>query len=52
VRIGASWRVGNAIYQIRIDNLLDEDIQTGLSSDGIRTLAAPRSVWIGAEWAF
>lgn len=52
VRIGASWRVGNAIYQIRIDNLLDEEIQTGLSSDGIRTLAAPRSVWIGAEWGF
>jgi outer membrane receptor for ferrienterochelin and colicin len=52
VRIGASWRVGNAIYQIRVDNLLDEDIQTGLSSDGIRTLAAPRSLWLGAEWAF
>jgi outer membrane cobalamin receptor len=52
VRIGASWRVGNAIYQIRIDNLLDEEIQTGLGSDGIRTLAAPRSVWFGAEWAF
>jgi outer membrane cobalamin receptor len=52
VRIGASWRVGNAIYQIRIDNLFDEEIQTGLSSDGIRTLAAPRSVWLGAEWGF
>jgi outer membrane cobalamin receptor len=52
VRIGASWRVGNAIYQIRVDNLLDEEIQTGLSSDGIRALAAPRSVWLGAEWGF
>ncbi|MCU0777291.1 MAG: TonB-dependent receptor [Akkermansiaceae bacterium] len=52
VRIGASWRVGNAIYQIRIDNLFDEDIRTGLSSDGIRTLAAPRSLWLGAEWGF
>jgi outer membrane receptor protein involved in Fe transport len=52
VRIGASWRVDKAIYQIRIDNLLDEEIQTGLSSDGIRTLAAPRSIWIGAEWEF
>jgi hypothetical protein len=52
VRIGASWQVANAIYQIRIDNLLGEEIQTGLSSDGIRTLAAPRSLWFGAEWAF
>jgi outer membrane cobalamin receptor len=52
IRIGASWRHGNASYQLRIDNLLDEEIQTGLSSDGIRTLAAPRSVWLGAEWGF
>ncbi len=52
VRIGAAWQVAGAIYQIRIENLLDEEIQTGLSSDGIRTLAAPRSLWICAEWEF
>ncbi|MDP3849244.1 MAG: TonB-dependent receptor [Luteolibacter sp.] len=52
VRIGASWRTERAIYQIRIENLFDEEIQTGLSSDGIRTLAGPRSLWLGAEWAF
>jgi outer membrane receptor for ferrienterochelin and colicin len=52
VRIGASWQMAGATYQIRIENLLDEEIQTGLSSDGIRTLAAPRSLWIGAEWEF
>jgi outer membrane receptor protein involved in Fe transport len=52
VRIGASWEIGNGIYQVRIENLFDEEIQTGLSSDGIRTLAAPRSLWVGAEWAF
>lgn len=52
VRIGASWQVAGATYQIRIENLLDEAIQTGLSSDGIRTLAAPRSLWLGAEWNF
>ena len=52
VRIGASWQVAGTIYQIRIENLFDEDIQTGLSSDGIRTYAAPRSLWIGAEWEF
>jgi outer membrane receptor protein involved in Fe transport len=52
VSIGASWRHHNAIYQLRSDNLFNEEIQTGLSSDGIRTLAAPRSVWLSAEWGF
>lgn len=52
VRIGAYWRMGGAIYQVRVENLLDEEIQTGLSSNGIRTLAAPRSLWVGAEWEF
>jgi outer membrane receptor protein involved in Fe transport len=52
MRIGARWRHGNGIYQIRIENLLNEEIQTGLSSDGIRTYGAPRSLWLGAEWAF
>lgn len=51
-RIGMAWRTERAIYQIRVENLFDGEIQTGLSSDGIRTLAAPRSLWIGAEWAF
>ena len=51
-RIGASWRFGRGLYQIRIDNLFDEEIQTGLSSDGIRTYGAPRSLWIGADWEF
>ena len=52
VRIGASCQIGCGIYQIRIENLFDEDIQTGMSSDGIRTYAGPRSLWIGAEWDF
>ena len=52
VRIGAAWRVAGGLYQIRIDNLLDEEIETGLSSDGIRTLAAPRSLWLSASWEF
>jgi len=52
VRIGASYRVDGALYQIRVDNLFDEQIETGLSSDGLRTLAAPRSLWVGAEWEF
>jgi outer membrane receptor protein involved in Fe transport len=52
VRIGASWRMAGALWQARIENLLDEQIETGLSSDGLRTVAAPRSLWLGAEWEF
>ena len=52
VRIGLSWRTESAIYQIRVDNVFNEEIVTGVSSDGIRTLAAPRSLWVGAEWEF
>jgi outer membrane receptor protein involved in Fe transport len=52
VRIGASWRMAGALWQARIENLFDEQIETGLSSDGLRTVAAPRSLWLGAEWEF
>lgn len=52
VRIGASWRTEKVLYQIRIENLLNEQIETGLSSDGLRTLAGPRSLWAGVEWEF
>ncbi len=52
VRIGASWQVACVVYQVRVENLFDEEIQTGLSSDGIRSLAGPRSLWAGAEWQF
>jgi outer membrane cobalamin receptor len=51
-RIGAWFRHRNGLYQIRVENLFDEEIQTGLSSDGLRSHAAPRSLWVGAEWAF
>jgi outer membrane receptor protein involved in Fe transport len=52
VRIGSQVQIGRGIYQIRVENLFDEEIQTGLSSDGIRTYAGPRSLWVGAEWEF
>jgi outer membrane receptor protein involved in Fe transport len=52
-RIGATWQATEQVMlHARVDNLFDEEIATGLSSDGIRTIAAPRSFWIGAEWAF
>ncbi len=52
VRVGASWRAAGVVYQVRMENLLGEEIQTGLSSDGIRTYAGPRSLWAGVEWEF
>jgi outer membrane cobalamin receptor len=51
-RIGARWETGRGIWQLRIDNLFDEQIQTGLASNGLRTYGAPRSLWLGTEWAF
>jgi outer membrane receptor protein involved in Fe transport len=51
-RIGVAWKIGKALCQVRVDNLFDEEIQTGLGSDGIRTYAAPRSVWAGVDWRF
>jgi hypothetical protein len=52
LRLGVSWKHEKTRYGVRIENLLDEEIQTGVSSDGIRTLAGPRSLWVGAEWEF
>jgi outer membrane receptor protein involved in Fe transport len=52
-RIGATWQATEQVQlHARVDNLFDEEIATGLSSDGIRTIAAPRSFWLGAEWKF
>ncbi|MEK7950913.1 TonB-dependent receptor [Luteolibacter soli] len=52
-RIGATWQATEQVtLHARVDNLFDEEISTGLSSDGIRTIAAPRSFWLGAEWIF
>ena len=51
-RVGASWKSGAALYQVRLENLFSTEIQTGLSSNGLRTYAAPRSLWAGVEWGF
>lgn len=53
VRIGAAWQArDNLLFTARVDNLFDKEIATGLSTDGIRTIAGPRSLWVGAEWGF
>jgi outer membrane receptor protein involved in Fe transport len=52
VRIGVMRKIGDATLQVRIENLFDEEIVTGLSGDGLRTLAAPRSLRASLEWDF
>lgn len=53
VRLGATWQArDNLLFTARVDNLFDEEIATGLSTDGIRTIAGPRALWVGAEWGF
>lgn len=52
VRVGLAWRFGAATCQLRVENLFDEQIVTGLSADGLRTQAAPRSLWASLEWEF
>ena len=52
-RIGATWEAReDLLLHARVDNLFDEEIATGLSTDGIRTIAGPRALWVGAEWSF
>ena len=53
VAIGTAWQATDSLtLHARVENLFDEEIATGLSTDGIRTIAAPRSFWLGAEWTF
>jgi outer membrane cobalamin receptor len=52
VRVGVMRKIGNATLQVRIENLFNEGIVTGSSSNGLRTLAAPRSLWASLEWGF
>lgn len=51
--LGMTWQPSDRVsYHIRVDNLFDEEIATGLSSDGIRSIAGPRSLWTSVEWRF
>jgi outer membrane cobalamin receptor len=52
LRTGIRWKHGPAFYQLRIENLLDEQIQTGLASNGLLTTAAPRALWVSVDWEF
>jgi outer membrane cobalamin receptor len=51
--IAAAWQVSAAtLIHARVDNLFDREIATGLSSDGIRTIAGPRAFWLGVQREF
>ena len=51
--LGISWQCSDHLsYHLRVDNLFDEQIATGLSSDGLRSIAGPRSLWTSVEWSF
>jgi outer membrane cobalamin receptor len=52
VKIGVMRKIGNAVWQVCIENLFDEEIVTGVSSDGLHTLSEPRSLWTSVEWDF
>ena len=52
-RAGVAWQVSERVTcALRVENLFDEEIQTGLGSDGTISIAGPRSFWATMEWAF
>ena len=42
----------NSRIRLSVDNLTDEETQTGLSSGGIISTGAPRNLLLGLEWWF
>jgi outer membrane receptor protein involved in Fe transport len=35
---------------LRVENLFDEQVETGKSADGLVSIGAPRLVWIRLHW--
>lgn len=49
-RVGGSLEVTDALtVQVRVENLFDEEIDTGLSSSGLRSTGLPRSLWFNVS---
>ena len=49
--IGARYAISDQHYiGIRIENLFDEEVNTGVASNGLRTIGAPRGAWL--TWNF
>ncbi len=52
-RLGASWQATESVsLNFRIENLFDEEIPSGLASNGLRSVGQPRAIWFGAEYSF
>lgn len=51
VGLGLRWRVTDSWTTfLRVDNATDEDVEVGLTADGILTVGAPRTVRVGLRW--
>lgn len=52
-RLGGEFEVADDVtIHARVDNLFDQEITTGVSSVGLRSIGQPRSFWMGMNWAF
>ncbi|MBJ06248.1 MAG: hypothetical protein CMO40_03900 [Verrucomicrobiaceae bacterium] len=53
VRLGGRVALSeNVSLQARVENLLDEEITTGLSSSGLQSFGSPRSFWLSVACSF
>ncbi len=53
LRLGANWQLSEKFQlTLRVDNLLDTEITTGLASNGLRTIGQPRSIWLETRAEF
>ena len=53
VRLGGRVALSeNVSLQARVENLLDEEITTGLSSSGLESTGLPRSLWVNVDYRF
>ncbi|MDG2125397.1 MAG: TonB-dependent receptor [Verrucomicrobiales bacterium] len=53
VRLGAEFHLSkNLTLQARIENLFDEKVQTGLSTNNLISTGQPRSAWLNLRYTF
>ena len=52
-RLGGQFEVTDALtVQVRVENLFDEEVSTGVSSSGLRSTGLPRSFWLNVTRRF
>ena len=52
-RLGGEFELERGVtIHARIENLFDQEIATGLSSAGLRSIGQPRSFWMGMNYSF